>query len=73
MEYRLNVYKVVAAQGAGALVAALEPAEQTNRMEGVLARCAALVGSLHVSRNDRVTDRTLALALQGALDVASEC
>lgn len=70
--FTLNIYKVVAAQRAGALVAALEPAEQTNRVERVLARCAALVRSLHIGRDHRVADRTLALALQSTLDVASE-
>lgn len=69
----LDIYKVVAAQRTGALVAALEPAEQTDRVEGVLAGCAALVRSLHVGRDNRVANRTLALALQGALDVAAEC
>lgn len=41
-------------------------------MESVLAGRATLVRCLHVGRNDRVTDRTFALTLQGALDVAAE-
>lgn len=48
--YRIqsNIYKVVAAQGTSALVATLEPAEQANRVECVLAGSATLVGGLHV-------------------------
>lgn len=70
---QLNIYKVVATQRASTLVAALKPAEQTHRVEGVLARSTALVRCLHIRRDDRVTDSTLTLSLQGTLDVATEC
>lgn len=67
-----DIYKVVAAQGAGALVAALEPSEQANRMECVLAGGTSLIRRLHISRYDRVADGTLALSLQGTVHVSSE-
>ena len=41
-------------------------------MEGVLASGASLVWRLHICRDDRVTDSTLALALQSTLDVPTE-
>lgn len=44
-----DIYKVVAAQGAGALVAALEPSEQADRMECVLAGGTSLIRHLHIS------------------------
>lgn len=44
-----DIYKVVAAQGAGALVAALEPSEQADRMECVLAGGTSLIRRLHIS------------------------
>lgn len=67
-----NVYKVVAAQRTGALIAALEPPEQADRVEGVLAGGTALVRGLHVCRDDRVTDSALTLTLQSTLNVAAE-
>lgn len=45
---QLNIHKVVSAKRASALVAALEPPEQTNRVECVLAGGATLVRRLHV-------------------------
>lgn len=54
------------------MVAALEPAEETHRMEGVLASGASLIRRLHVRRDHRVTDGTFALALQSALHVLAE-
>jgi hypothetical protein len=44
----LNIHKVVSAERTSALVAALEPAEQTDRVEGVLASSTPLVRCLHV-------------------------
>ena len=44
----LNINKVVSAKRTSALVAALEPAEQTDRVEGVLASGTPLVRCLHV-------------------------
>lgn len=41
-------------------------------MESVLAGSTTLVGRLHVRRDNRVTDGTFALALEGTLDVPSE-
>lgn len=41
-------------------------------MESVLAGGTSLVWRLHVGGDDRVTDGTLALALQSTLDVAPE-
>lgn len=46
--YTLDIDKVVTAQWACALVAALEPPEQTHRVEGILASCASFVRCLHV-------------------------
>lgn len=68
-----NIYKVVAAQGASTLVAALEPAEQADRVESVLASGTTLVGGLHVGRYDRITDSTLTLTLQSTLHISPEC
>jgi len=39
----------------------------------MLACCAPFVRRLHIGRNDRVTNGTLALALQRALDILAEC
>ena len=50
-------------------VAALEPLEQTARVEQVLARAAALAGQLLVRADDAVADGALGLALDGAVDV----
>lgn len=69
----LYINEVVSAQRTCALVTALEPPEQTHRMEGVLASRAPLVRRLHVGRDYRVTDGTLALALQRSLHVPPEC
>ena len=69
----LYINEVVPAQRTCALVTALEPPEQTHRMEGVLASRAPLVRRLHVRRDYRVTDGTLALALQRSLHVPPEC
>lgn len=44
----LNINEVVSAKRTGALVAALEPAEQTDGVECVLASGAPLVRCLHV-------------------------
>lgn len=68
----LYIYKLVATQRAGTLVAALEPPEETHRVEGVLASGASLIRRLHVRRDHRVTDGTFALALQRALHVLAE-
>lgn len=68
----LYINKIVPAQRARALVAALEPPEQTHRVEGVLARRAPLVRCLHVRRNDRVADRAFALSLERSLHVLTE-
>ena len=66
------INKVVPAQRTSALVTALEPPEQTDRVECVLAGGTSLVRSLHVRRYDGVTDRALALPLQGTLDILPE-
>lgn len=71
--FALNIHKVVPAQWASTLVTALEPSEQTDRVESVLAGRAAFVRRLHVSGDHRVTNGTLAVSLQSALDVAPEC
>lgn len=55
------------------MVGALEPSEQANGMEGVLAGGTSLVWSLHISRYDRVANGTLALSLQSTLHVPPEC
>lgn len=68
----LNINEVVAAEWASALVAALEPPEQTDGVECVLAGGTALVGGLHVGRDNRVTNGTLALPLESTLHVSPE-
>lgn len=68
----LDVNEVIPAQRTRALVTAFEPPEQADRVEGVLASGAPLVGCLHICRNDRIADSTLALTLQSTLYVASE-
>lgn len=68
-----NINKVVPTQRTRALVTALEPPEQTHRMERVLTRRAALVRRLHVRRDDTVADSALALALERPLHVLPEC
>lgn len=69
----LYINKVVPAKRTRALVTALEPTEQADRVECVLAGRASLVGCLHIRGNDGITDRTFALALQSTLYIASEC
>lgn len=64
--------KSVPTQRTTTRVAAPEPPKQTNRMKGILARGTLLIRRLHIRADDGVTDGALALALQGALDVASE-
>lgn len=68
----LNIHEIVATEGAGALVATLEPAEQTHGVECVLAGGTTLVRGLHIGRDDRVTDGTLALTLECTLYVPTE-
>lgn len=62
----------VPAQGAGVLVAALEPLVQAGAVEEVLAGLAALVGHALVGAYDAVADGALALALHRADHVAPE-
>lgn len=69
----LYIDKIVPTQRTSTLVAALEPPEETHRVEGVLAGSAPFVRCLHVRRDNRVTDGTFALALQSALYVPAEC
>lgn len=69
---RSNIYKVVPTQRTCALVAALKPPEQADRVEGVLAGGASLVRRLHICRDDRITDGTLALSLESTLHVPAE-
>lgn len=66
------INEIVPAQRTSALVTALEPPEQTHRVECVLAGGASLVRSLHVRRDDGVADRALTLSLQSTLDVLPE-
>lgn len=54
------------------MVAALEPSEQANGVESVLAGGTSLIRCLHISRYDRVADGTLALSLQSTLHVPAE-
>ena len=64
--------KSIPTQRAAVGVAALEPAEQTGGMKDVLAGRTLLIRGLHVGADDAVADGALGLALQGALDIASE-
>jgi hypothetical protein len=67
-----NIHKVIPAKRACTLVAALEPSEEANGVEGVLASCTTLVGGLHIRGDDGIADGAFALSLQGSLDVPSE-
>lgn len=73
LESKSRKCKLVPTQWASTLVTALEPSVQTNRVEGMFACCAPFVRCLHIRRNDRVANGTLALALQCALNVLAEC
>ncbi len=53
-------------------IAGLEPLVQTERMERILARAAALVGQLPVGADDGVADSAFGLALERAGHVAPE-
>lgn len=71
--HALYINEIVPAQRTCTLVTALEPPEQTHRVEGVLASRAPFVRRLHVRRDYRITNGTLALALQRSLHVPPEC
>lgn len=71
--HTLYINEIVPAQRTCTLVTALEPPEQTHRVEGVLASCAPFVRRLHVGRDYRIANGTLTLALQRSLHVPPEC
>ena len=60
------------AERAVALGAVLEPLEQANMVEHVLARRAALLGQVHVLAHDGPADGALAVSLEQPDEVSSE-
>lgn len=66
------IIEIVPAQWTATRVAALEPPEKAAGVKCLLTRSTSLVGRLHVSRNDRITDSTFRLPLQRALHILTE-